>query len=80
MRAPTSAAPTAGTTASWLPLNDSFSGSDYDIDHHLGGVRYVFCRGLDRDDASHPGVHALRLPSDVILAIDALMRPGSVPT
>ena len=55
-------------------------GTDYDIDHHLGGVRYVFCRGLDRDDASQPGVHALRLPSDAILAIDALMQHGSVPT
>lgn len=54
-------------------------GADYDIHHHLGGVRYVFCRGLDRDDAAHPGVHALRLPSDTILAIDALMQPGSVP-
>ncbi len=55
-------------------------GTDYDIDHHLGGVRYVFCRGLDRDDPTHPGVHALRLPSDTILAIDALMQHGSGPT
>ena len=54
-------------------------GADYDIDHHLGGVRYVFCRGLDRDDASHPGVHALRLPSQAILVIDAMMQHGSVP-
>ena len=55
-------------------------GADYDIDQHLGGVRYVFCRGLDRDDPSQPGVHALRLPSDTILAIDALMQHGSGPT
>ena len=54
-------------------------GADYDIDRHLGGVRYVFCRGLDRDDASHPGVHALRLPSAAILAIDRLMQHASVP-
>jgi len=55
-------------------------GADYDIDQHLGGVRYVFCRGLDRDDPAHPGVHALRLPSHAILAIDALMQHGATPT
>ena len=48
-------------------------GAGYDIDQHLGGVRYVFCRGLDRHDATRPGLHALRLPTALVLAVDALM-------
>jgi exodeoxyribonuclease V beta subunit len=47
-------------------------GPAYRIDAHLGGVRYLFCRGLDRHDAEAPGVHALRLPDALVLALDAL--------
>jgi len=49
-------------------------GADYDIDQHLGGVRYLFCRGLDRQRDEAPGVHALRLPSELIEAFDALLQ------
>jgi len=49
-------------------------GAGYDITKHLGGVRYVFSRGLDRDDASAPGIHALRLPDALLLELDALLR------
>jgi exodeoxyribonuclease V beta subunit len=49
-------------------------GAAYDLATHLGGVRYVFCRGLDRDDASAPGIHALRLPDALVLELDALLR------
>ena len=30
-------------------------GAGYDIERHLGGVRYLFCRGLDRDDPTPTG-------------------------
>jgi len=44
-------------------------GADYDIAQHLGGVRYLFCRGL----AAGEGLHALRLPDALVLAMDALL-------
>jgi exodeoxyribonuclease V beta subunit len=50
-------------------------GDDYDMARNLGGVRYLFCRGLDRDDRDMPGVHALRLPDALVLALDALFAP-----
>ena len=53
-------------------------GAGYDIEQHLGGVRYLFCRGLDRNDGSRPGVHALRLPTELVLAVDALMQVDGV--
>jgi exodeoxyribonuclease V beta subunit len=49
-------------------------GASYDIAQHLGGVRYVFCRGLDRDDPGAPGIYALRLPDALVLALDELLR------
>jgi exodeoxyribonuclease V beta subunit len=54
-------------------------GAAYDIGEHLGGVRYLFCRGLDRDDAARPGVHALRLPDALILELDALFEIAGAP-
>jgi len=50
-------------------------GARYDIRRHLGGVRYVFCRGLDRHDPGAPGIHALCLPPALIEALDALLQP-----
>jgi exodeoxyribonuclease V beta subunit len=44
-------------------------GANYDIARHLGGVRYLFCRGLDAGG----GMHALRLPDELVLAVDALL-------
>jgi exodeoxyribonuclease V beta subunit len=44
-------------------------GTDYDIGTHLGGVRYLFCRGL----AAEGGMHALRLPDELVLALDELL-------
>jgi exodeoxyribonuclease V beta subunit len=49
-------------------------GADYDIDRHLGGVRYLFCRGLDRQRDDAPGVHALRLPNALVEALDELLQ------
>jgi exodeoxyribonuclease V beta subunit len=61
-------------------------GAAYDPARHFGGVRYLFCRGLDRDaaqggagagvgDAPFPGVHAPDLPVALLDTLDALLRP-----
>ena len=52
-----------------------FRRADYDYDAHFGGVRYLFCRGLDpsRDDA--PGVFVARPSRELIEALDALLAP-----
>ena len=49
-------------------------GASYDISTHLGGVRYLFCRGL----AEGEGLHALRLPDELVLALDALLARARV--
>ncbi len=49
-------------------------GAAYDIGTHLGGVRYLFCRGLEREDPAAPGIHALRLPDALVLQLDALLQ------
>ena len=49
-------------------------GAAYDPARHLGGVRYLFSRGLDRADAAHPGVHAPTLPPALVESLDALLR------
>ena len=48
-------------------------GAAYDYDRHFGGVRYLFCRGLDamRDDS--PGIYATRPSRSLIEALDALL-------
>ncbi len=48
-------------------------GANYHPGTHLGGVRYLFCRGLDRDDPAQPGIHALTLPTTLVTALDALL-------
>ena len=55
----------------WLRLRRT----DYDYDTHFGGVRYLFCRGLDlsRDDAR--GVFVARPSCELIEALDALLAP-----
>ena len=50
---------------------------DYDYDRHFGGVRYLFCRGLDADAAPSPGVFACTPPRALIEGLDALFGiPG----
>jgi exodeoxyribonuclease V beta subunit len=49
-------------------------GDAYDHDAHFGGIRYLFCRGLDAADPASPGVHAWQ-PSQALLdSLDALFR------
>lgn len=46
-------------------------GAAYDLERDLGGVRYVFCRGLDpRDPAA--GMHAFRFDPALVRDLDAL--------
>lgn len=52
-------------------------GAGYDYDAQFGGVRYLFCRGLDapRDGspgACAPGIFATKPPRELIDALDAL--------
>ncbi|TZF84386.1 PD-(D/E)XK nuclease family protein, partial [Cognatilysobacter lacus] len=47
-------------------------GDAYDYARDFGGVRYVFCRGVDARRAASPGIHAARLPVQLVDALDRL--------
>jgi exodeoxyribonuclease V beta subunit len=47
-------------------------GPGYDYERDFGGVRYLFCRGLDPDDGGVRGVHAVKPPFALIDALDRL--------
>ena len=47
-------------------------GDAYDYDPHFGGIRYLFCRGLDAAREDSPGVHAWRPSRELIDGLDAL--------
>ena len=49
-------------------------GDAYDYDTHCGGIRYLFCRGLDAAREDSPGVHAWRPSRELIDGLDALFR------
>jgi exodeoxyribonuclease V beta subunit len=49
---------------------------DYDYDRHVGGIGYLFVRGLDADHAG-AGVFADRPPRARIEALDAALRAGA---
>jgi len=49
-------------------------GDAYDYDTHFGGIRYLFCRGLDAAREDSPGVHAWRPSRELIDGLDALFR------
>jgi exodeoxyribonuclease V beta subunit len=48
----------------------------YDYDRHFGGVRYLFCRGLQSGRADSPGVFASVPPRALVEGLDALLRPA----
>jgi len=52
-----------------------FRHADYDYDRDFGGVRYLFCRGLDRASESSPGIYATRPSRELIDQLDALFAP-----
>ena len=47
-------------------------GADYDYARDFGGVRYLFCRGLDAARPDSPGVQAWRFSPELVHAVDAL--------
>ncbi|QNP39403.1 exodeoxyribonuclease V subunit beta [Lysobacter solisilvae (ex Woo and Kim 2020)] len=51
-------------------------GADYDYERHFGGVRYLYCRGLDVADPV-AGVHAHTPPRALVEALDALFAGGA---
>jgi exodeoxyribonuclease V beta subunit len=48
-------------------------GDAYDYDTHFGGIRYLFCRGLDASRGDSAGVHAWRPSRALIDGLDALL-------
>ncbi|MEP6634206.1 MAG: 3'-5' exonuclease, partial [Luteimonas sp.] len=55
----------------WMRLR---MGADYDYERDFGGVRYVFCRGLDVAEPGR-GVFIPQFPKALIEAVDALLVP-----
>ena len=47
-------------------------GDDYDYARDFGGIRYLFCRGLDASRHDSPGIHARRFAPELVHALDAL--------
>ncbi|WP_256032854.1 3'-5' exonuclease, partial [Xanthomonas graminis] len=47
-------------------------GETYAYARDFGGVRYLFCRGLDATRDPSPGVHAWRFDPDLVESLDAL--------
>jgi len=65
----------------WMRLR---VGSSYDYDRDFGGVRYVFCRGLDAADPARGmpargvpvlGMYVPRFSRELVEAVDALLVP-----
>lgn len=56
----------------WLRLRQ---GAAYDFDRHFGGVRYLFCRGLQAGDPA-AGVFVPRIDRVLVEAVDGLLAPA----
>jgi exodeoxyribonuclease V beta subunit len=52
-------------------------GDGYDYARDFGGIRYVFCRGVHARHAASPGIHATRLPVELVDALDRLFGGGA---
>ncbi|HLM53256.1 MAG TPA: 3'-5' exonuclease, partial [Pseudoxanthomonas sp.] len=65
----------------WLRfrLGAARDGGTYDYGRDFGGIRYLFCRGLDAGRDPSPGVHAQRFAPELVHALDALFA-GEKPT
>ena len=55
-------------------------GAGYDYARDFGGVRYLFCRGLDAATALGTGVYAQQPPLALVEALDALFAARKVET
>ncbi|MCF7751619.1 exodeoxyribonuclease V subunit beta [Bacillus subtilis subsp. subtilis] len=51
-------------------------GVQYDYTADMGGIRYLFCRGLDATRSDSPGVYAHRFDPALVDALDALFAGG----
>ncbi|QIL19428.1 exodeoxyribonuclease V subunit beta [Thermomonas sp. HDW16] len=51
-------------------------GSAYDYARDFGGIRYLFCRGLDASRNDSPGIHAQRFTPELVGALDVLFGHG----
>ena len=54
-------------------------GEGYDYARDFGGIRYLFCRGLDMTRNPSPGIHAQRFAPELVQAVDELFA-GHAPT
>ena len=54
-------------------------GTGYDYARDFGGIRYLFCRGLDATRTDSPGIHAQRFAPELVHALDALFGHASPP-
>ena len=51
-------------------------GAQYDYTRDMGGIRYLFCRGLDAGREDSPGLYAHRFDPALVDALDALFAGG----
>jgi len=51
-------------------------GAQYDYTRDMGGIRYLFCRGLDAGRDDSPGLYAHRFDPALVDALDALFAGG----
>ena len=51
-------------------------GDAYDYARDFGGIRYLFCRGLQASHDDSPGVHARVFPATLVDALDRLFAGG----
>ncbi|AUZ56352.1 exodeoxyribonuclease V subunit beta [Stenotrophomonas acidaminiphila] len=51
-------------------------GDGYDYARDFGGIRYLFCRGLDATRTPSPGVYAHAFAPELVHAVDALFAGG----
>lgn len=52
-------------------------GDGYDYARDFGGIRYLFCRGLDAARENSPGIHAQRFAPGLVHALDAVFGHAS---
>jgi exodeoxyribonuclease V beta subunit len=53
-------------------------GDAYDYARDFGGVRYLFCRGLQAGSADARGIHAWKPRVELVTALDALFAGTSM--
>lgn len=51
-------------------------GAGYDYARDFGGIRYLFCRGLDATRAQSPGLYAHSFAPELVHAVDELFAGG----